>query len=177
MANRNPRAPKDLPTESVVEAVTENTTDEPRVREAYQKLGHLGGQAVKKKYGPEFYSQIGKKGGDTVKAKYGKGFYHNIGEKGGEARKEQLGHVGYQELGHIGGEIVKGKYGAGFYSQIGKKGGEKGGEARKAQMARGEIVTRSARFANEPNLTHQELQDMPLSEAEADVSDNGASTR
>ena len=46
----------------------------------------------------------------------------------------------YQKLGHMGGEAVKEKYGPEFYSQIGKKGGEKGGEARKAQMARGEIT-------------------------------------
>lgn len=120
----------------------EPTPEASRVREAYQKLGKLGGQVVKAKYGPEFYSQIGKKGGETVKNKYGPKFFHNIGEKGGEARKEQLGHDGYQELGHIGGQVVKDKYGQEFYSQIGKKGGEKGGEARKAQMARGEIVTK-----------------------------------
>jgi general stress protein YciG len=74
----------------------ETSADGQRVREAYQKLGHMGGEAVKEKYGPEFYSQIGKKGGDTVKGKYGPEFYHTIGEKGGEARKSQLGHSGYQ---------------------------------------------------------------------------------
>ncbi len=55
---------------------------------------------------------------------------------------EQRIREAYQKLGHMGGEAVKEKYGPEFYSQIGKKGGEKGGEARKAQMARGEIKAR-----------------------------------
>jgi len=32
-----------------------------------QEAGHLGGETVKEKYGPEFYSEIGHKGGQKVK--------------------------------------------------------------------------------------------------------------
>ena len=119
---------------------TAHDEQQDRVHEAYAALGRMGGESVRKKYGPEFYSRIGKKGGDRVKAKYGPEFYSEIGGKGGETRREQLGHEGYQQLGHRGGETVRKRYGAEFYSEIGKRGGEKGGEARKAQMARGEIV-------------------------------------
>lgn len=51
------------------------------------EAGRKGGQATKKKYGPEFYSKIGsvggKKGGKTTKKKYGTEFYQKIGRKGG----------------------------------------------------------------------------------------------
>jgi general stress protein YciG len=69
------------------------------VREA----GRKGGEAVKKKYGPEFYSKIGQIGGEAVAKARGPEFYSQIGKMGGEA--------------------VRSKHGAEYYSQIGKKGG------------------------------------------------------
>jgi uncharacterized protein len=70
--------------------------------------------------------------------------YQKLGQMGGEATAETHGRDFYQEIGVKGGETVKEKYGPEFYSEIGRKGGEagghKGGEARKEQMARGEIT-------------------------------------
>ena len=37
------------------------------VEEAGRKGGHIGGEATRDKYGPEFYSEIGHKGGQRVK--------------------------------------------------------------------------------------------------------------
>ena len=69
-------------------------------------------------------------------------------EPKGTSAEGQRVREAYQKLGHMGGEAVKEKYGPEFYSQIGKKGGEKGGEARKAQMARGEITANGNGHAN-----------------------------
>lgn len=38
-----------------------------------KEAGHLGGERVKEKYGPEFYSEIGHKGGQKVKELIEKG--------------------------------------------------------------------------------------------------------
>ncbi|MNX87766.1 Stress-induced bacterial acidophilic repeat motif protein [compost metagenome] len=38
-----------------------------------QEAGHMGGEAVKEKYGPEFYSEIGHQGGQKVKELIEKG--------------------------------------------------------------------------------------------------------
>jgi uncharacterized protein len=75
--------------------------------------GQKGGDAVKKKYGPEFYKRIGRKGGEATKAVYGREFYESIGKKGGEqksaARKRATAMVPpfYEEIGRRGGPKVK----------------------------------------------------------------------
>ncbi|HEY9723096.1 MAG TPA: KGG domain-containing protein [Oscillatoriaceae cyanobacterium] len=51
-------------------------TGDMTVREA----GHLGGETVKEKYGPEFYSEIGHKGGQKVR---------ELIEEGKEAENEK----------------------------------------------------------------------------------------
>jgi general stress protein YciG len=48
------------------------------------EAGRRGGEATRRKYGPEFYEEIGKKGGEAVKREYGAGFYEEIGRKGGQ---------------------------------------------------------------------------------------------
>lgn len=48
------------------------------------EAGRRGGEATRRKYGPEFYEEIGKKGGETVKRERGSGFYEEIGRKGGQ---------------------------------------------------------------------------------------------
>lgn len=56
-------------------------------------------------------------------------------DMGSQAGRDRV-HEAYAKLGHLGGEKVKEKYGDAFFSRI----GEKGGQARKAQMARGIIA-------------------------------------
>jgi uncharacterized protein len=75
------------------------------VREAGQK----GGEAVKKRYGPEFYERIGRKGGLATKLAHGHEFYEQIGKKGGKK----------------GGEATRDRYGPDFYERIGQKGGQR----------------------------------------------------
>jgi len=53
------------------------------------EAGRRGGEATRRKYGPEFYEEIGKKGGETVKRERGSEFYEEIGRKGGQ-RVRQL---------------------------------------------------------------------------------------
>jgi general stress protein YciG len=89
------------------------------VREA----GRKGGEAVKKKYGPEFYSKIGQIGGEAVAKARGPEFYSQIGKMGGETVKRAHGPEFYSDIGRKGGEAVRSKHGAEYYSQIGKKGG------------------------------------------------------
>ena len=55
-----------------------------------REAGRKGGEAVKKKYGPNFYRQIGKKGGETVKQERGPEFYSEIGRRGGEMRSARM---------------------------------------------------------------------------------------
>ena len=59
------------------------------VREA----GRKGGEAVKKKYGPEFYSDIGRKGGEAVRSKHGAEYYSQIGKKGGASNTRGRGRA------------------------------------------------------------------------------------
>lgn len=55
-----------------------------------KEAGRKGGEAVKRKYGPQFYREIGKKGGDTVKMERGSEFYAEIGRRGGEMRSVKM---------------------------------------------------------------------------------------
>lgn len=55
-----------------------------------KEAGRKGGEAVKRKYGPEFYREIGKKGGDAVKQERGSEFYAEIGRRGGEMRSTRM---------------------------------------------------------------------------------------
>jgi len=55
-----------------------------------KEAGRNGGEAVKKKYGPQFYRDIGKKGGETVKQERGSEFYVEIGRRGGEMRSTRM---------------------------------------------------------------------------------------
>lgn len=55
-----------------------------------KEAGRKGGEAVKRKYGPEFYREIGKKGGETVKQERGSEFYAEIGRRGGEMRSTRM---------------------------------------------------------------------------------------
>ncbi len=55
-----------------------------------KEAGRKGGEAVKKKYGPNFYREIGKKGGETVKQERGSEFYAQIGRRGGETRSSRM---------------------------------------------------------------------------------------
>lgn len=55
-----------------------------------REAGRKGGEAVKRKYGPQFYREIGKKGGDTVKMERGSEFYAEIGRRGGEMRSVKI---------------------------------------------------------------------------------------
>ncbi len=55
-----------------------------------KEAGRKGGEAVKKKYGPQFYRDIGKKGGETVKQERGSEFYAEIGRRGGETRSSRM---------------------------------------------------------------------------------------
>jgi len=96
------------------------------VREA----GRMGGNKVKKEYGPDFYSQIGTKGGEAVREAVDSGelpkdFYSKIGQKGGNKVAEESGPDFYSQIGKKGGNKVKKEYGPDFYSQIGTKGGQK----------------------------------------------------
>lgn len=58
--------------------------------ELAKQAGRKGGEAVKKKYGPQFYREIGKKGGETVKEERGSEFYAEIGRRGGEMRSTRM---------------------------------------------------------------------------------------
>jgi general stress protein YciG len=55
-----------------------------------REAGRKGGEAVKRKYGPQFYREIGKKGGETVKQERGSEFYAEIGRRGGEMRSSRM---------------------------------------------------------------------------------------
>ena len=55
-----------------------------------KEAGRKGGEAVKRKYGPQFYREIGKKGGETVKQERGSEFYAEIGRRGGEMRSIRM---------------------------------------------------------------------------------------
>ena len=55
-----------------------------------KEAGRKGGEAVKRKYGPNFYREIGKKGGETVKQERGSEFYAEIGRRGGEMRSTRM---------------------------------------------------------------------------------------
>lgn len=55
-----------------------------------KEAGRKGGEAVKRKYGPQFYREIGKKGGETVKQERGSEFYAEIGRRGGEMRSTRM---------------------------------------------------------------------------------------
>jgi len=57
------------------------------------EAGRRGGEATKRRHGPEFYEQIGRKGGETVKRERGAAFYERIGKKGGQ-RVKQLVEAG-----------------------------------------------------------------------------------
>lgn len=48
-------------------------TEEERAHEAYQELGHKGGEATAEKHGREFYEDIGKKGGEARKEQMAEG--------------------------------------------------------------------------------------------------------
>lgn len=58
--------------------------------ELAKQAGRKGGEAVKRKYGPQFYRDIGKKGGETVKQERGSEFYAEIGRRGGEMRSARM---------------------------------------------------------------------------------------
>ena len=58
--------------------------------ELAKEAGRKGGEAVKRKYGPQFYREIGKKGGETVKQERGSAFYAEIGRRGGEMRSTRM---------------------------------------------------------------------------------------
>ncbi len=58
--------------------------------ELAKEAGRKGGEAVKRKYGPQFYREIGKKGGETVKQERGSEFYAEIGRRGGEMRSTRM---------------------------------------------------------------------------------------
>jgi len=58
--------------------------------ELAKEAGRKGGEAVKRKYGPQFYREIGKKGGETVKQERGSKFYAEIGRRGGEMRSTRM---------------------------------------------------------------------------------------
>lgn len=53
---------------------------------------HLSPEEQKKMH--EAYSKMGQVGGETVRDKYGKEFYETIGEMGGSKRKEDMAHSG-----------------------------------------------------------------------------------
>jgi general stress protein YciG len=55
-----------------------------------KEAGRKGGEAVKRKYGPNFYREIGKKGGERVRQERGSEFYAEIGRRGGEMRSSRL---------------------------------------------------------------------------------------
>lgn len=55
-----------------------------------KEAGHKGGEAVKRKYGPQFYHDIGKIGGETIKNARGSSFYSAIGRLGGLRRAETM---------------------------------------------------------------------------------------
>ncbi|OFX16966.1 MAG: hypothetical protein A2Z18_00485 [Armatimonadetes bacterium RBG_16_58_9] len=55
-----------------------------------KEAGRKGGEAVKRKYGPDFYREIGKKGGETVKQERSSEFYAEIGRRGGEMRSTRM---------------------------------------------------------------------------------------
>jgi general stress protein YciG len=83
--------------------------DEKKIGMSVREAGQKGGEAVKKKYGPEFYKKIGQKGGQATKATHGHDFYEAIGKIGGK----------------IGGEATRSRYGPAFYEGIGHQGGQK----------------------------------------------------
>ena len=51
--------------------------------------GKKGGDAVKKKFGPEYYREIGAKGGNALKEQRGSEYYREIGKRGAEVRAQQ----------------------------------------------------------------------------------------
>jgi uncharacterized protein len=52
-----------------------------------QEAGRKGGEATKKKHGPEFYAEIGQKGGEKVSRD--RAHMSAIGGKGGRSRHRQ----------------------------------------------------------------------------------------
>ena len=69
-----------------------------------REAGHLGGEAVRDRYGTQHLAEIG--------------------HKGGESRARELGHEGYVELGRLGGEAVRDTHDEDYYAEIGRLGGE-----------------------------------------------------
>jgi general stress protein YciG len=63
--------------------------EQPRRDMTVREAGRKGGEAVKKKYGPEFYGRIGKKGGARVRDTYGPEFYERLGRIGGLANRDK----------------------------------------------------------------------------------------
>lgn len=134
-----------------------------RIREAYARLGRLGGKARKQQLGPDGYRELGRKGGAARKQQLGQAGYRELGHRGGEAVREKYGPDFYSEIGKKGGEAVREKYGPDFYSEI----GEKGGEARKEQMARGEADAESTPHADVAQQGEDDGQGTPPSAREA----------
>lgn len=56
--------------------------DQQRIHEAYQKLGHLGGEATSESHGHEFYKEIGHKGGEARKLQMAEGEIFTKGPPG-----------------------------------------------------------------------------------------------
>lgn len=52
-----------------------------------QEAGRKGGQATKRKHGPEFYAEIGQKGGEKVSLD--RAHMSDIGGRGGRSRHAQ----------------------------------------------------------------------------------------
>lgn len=67
-----------------------------------QRVAHEGGQARAQDEDVKS-GELGRKGGEATKKKYGPEFYQEIGQKGGQARSEDE-DVKSGELGRQGGE-------------------------------------------------------------------------
>lgn len=60
-----------------------------RNKEHYQRIGSLGGNIIKERYGTAYFATIGRKGGTSTKALFGRAHYQQMGKRGGEARRRK----------------------------------------------------------------------------------------
>lgn len=72
--------------------------DQEREGMSREEAGHLGGEATKEKYGPDFYEEIGRKGGEATAETHDSDFFQEIGHEGGEATKRKHGPDFYREI-------------------------------------------------------------------------------
>lgn len=90
----------------------------------FSAMQYSNGSVLKHKAGAEPGTEKAKHGGQAVLRKYGPEYFQRLSVLGGEAMCRKYGTDFWKKIGKAGGEVLKQKYGPNHYFQMGKKSGE-----------------------------------------------------